>query len=919
MVRTFTVSDIRTLQATPEKIRNMCILAHVDHGKTTLADTLVASNGIISQKMAGKLRYMDSRKDEQERGITMKSSCISLGFRDDDTSESYLINLIDSPGHVDFCGEVSAAVRLCDGALIIVDAVEGVCPQTISALRQAWVENLKALLVINKVDRLITEQQMTPLDAYIRLQQLVEQINVIVGELFTSDVFSKEEDRERRIRKDSKREETDPQESFTFDWSNPLEEEDDSDLYFDPQQGNVIFASALDGWAFSVQSFADFLSRKLGINAQVLKKTLWGDYYLDNKKKRIFKGAQSSIKKPLFVHLVLENIWSVYDTVFVRRDKEKTQKVIESLKLSLPARDVNHTDARVPLKSIMSNWLPLSQVVLSSVCKRLPSPLNLSEIRVENLMCSRLRKFESFPVQTQELKKHFLKCSSDENDPKIIFVSKMFSVNRKCLPEHKPKILSAAEIEARRTAYKMQQLNLQNEDKKENQSDINGIPSNPENAQVDENCEDVFIAFARVFSGKLKVGDSLFVLGPKYDPSNEPPSTIDDSLTLKDLKSDEHITKTVIKRLFLLMGRELEEVDEAPAGSVIGISDMEQHILKSATLSDSLYCPPFVDLHVVSEPILAVAIEPQDPRDMAALIRGLKYLDQSDPNVIVRLEDTGEHVIITPGEVHLQKCIDDLQTTFAKIQLSVSKPIIPFKETVVLPPKVDMVNENIETQNHSQEKQSNNPVVEMLTPNKSCIIKIKAIPLPDIVSKFLEEQSSTLKMISSLSGTEYAKSDQRDRLRDRLDQLYQEEECKDYERIDVKRIVAFGPKNRGPNILVDCTKESVLPSLFAESSTTFDTESLTTVHFNSFTNGFQLASVSGPLCEEPIYGVAFCVLEWSFLEHEEKSSDPFGPLSGQVMSTVKEACRRAFNCQPRRLKLAMYSCNIQVPSEALGK
>ena len=164
-------AKLSELQNNADNIRNICILAHVDHGKTTLADALVSSNGIISSRLSGQLRYMDSRPDEQERGITMKSSAVSLCFVDQ-TKIEYLINLIDSPGHVDFSGEVSTAVRLCDGGLVVVDVVEGVQPQTKVVLQQAWQEGISPVLVLNKIDRLIVEMKLSPLDAYLRLTQV---------------------------------------------------------------------------------------------------------------------------------------------------------------------------------------------------------------------------------------------------------------------------------------------------------------------------------------------------------------------------------------------------------------------------------------------------------------------------------------------------------------------------------------------------------------------------------------------------------------------------------------------------------------------------------------------------------------------------------------------------------------------------
>ncbi|XP_066514640.1 elongation factor-like GTPase 1, partial [Hoplias malabaricus] len=280
------------LQKKASYIRNICILAHVDHGKTTLADCLVASNGIISTRLAGKLRYLDSREDEQIRGITMKSSAISLHYASGDSE--YLINLIDSPGHVDFSSEVSTAVRLCDGAIVVVDAVEGVCPQTQAVLRQAWLENIRPVLVINKIDRLIVELKLSPQEAYTHLQKILEQVNAVTGTLFTSKVLE-----ERAVKEAEEQEEVQDgggggggEGEQVYDWSSGLEETDDSHLYFSPDQGNVVFASAIDSWGFSVRQFAQIYYQKMGIRSELLQKTLWGDFYLNAKAKKVMKGAQ---------------------------------------------------------------------------------------------------------------------------------------------------------------------------------------------------------------------------------------------------------------------------------------------------------------------------------------------------------------------------------------------------------------------------------------------------------------------------------------------------------------------------------------------------------------------------------------------------------------------------------------------------
>ena len=192
-------------------------------------------------------------------------------------------------------------------------------------LRQARQDRLRPILVVNKFDRLITELKLAPIEAYHHLVRLIEQVNAVMGSFFASERMEDDlrwrEDRERRLaeRKELHAAKADAMAETEANDADEFKEKDDEDIYFAPEKGNVVFASALDGWGFRVTKFAQLYGAKMGMKEANLRKVIWGDYYLDPKTKKIisYKHLRGRALKPLFVQFVLDNLWAVYDAVVI--------------------------------------------------------------------------------------------------------------------------------------------------------------------------------------------------------------------------------------------------------------------------------------------------------------------------------------------------------------------------------------------------------------------------------------------------------------------------------------------------------------------------------------------------------------------------------------------------------------------------
>lgn len=183
------VDRVMAAMKEPKRIRNIAIAAHIDHGKTTLSDNLLSGAGMLSEELAGKAVALDFHDDEAERGITIDSSAVSMVHTV--KGEEYLINLIDTPGHVDFGGDVTRAMRAVDGAVVVCCAVEGIMPQTETVLRQALRERVKPVLFINKTDRLIKELQLTPEAMMARFTKTINSVNKLIMDIAEEGYGSK--------------------------------------------------------------------------------------------------------------------------------------------------------------------------------------------------------------------------------------------------------------------------------------------------------------------------------------------------------------------------------------------------------------------------------------------------------------------------------------------------------------------------------------------------------------------------------------------------------------------------------------------------------------------------------------------------------------------------------------------------------
>ncbi|KAE8750608.1 hypothetical protein FOCC_FOCC002588 [Frankliniella occidentalis] len=340
----YSMEFLADLMDTPTLIRNVALVGHLHHGKTTFVDCLMQqTHPALVTNEERNLRYTDTLFTEQERGVSIKSMPVTLVLPDI-RSKSHLFNILDSPGHVNFSDEVSAAMRIADGVVVFVDAAEGVMLNTERLIKHAVQEKLAITLCINKIDRLMLELKLPPQDAYFKLRQIVEEVNGLLS----------------------------------------LYSEEENSIVVSPVLGNVCFASSQYGVCFTLKSFANIYAQTYpGVNMKEFARRLWGDMYFNNKTRKFSKKSPHGSAQRSFVEFILEPLYKLFAQVVGDVDSTLPD-VLEELGIRL-SRDEMKMNIRPLLRMICGRFLKDFSGFVEMCVEHIPSPADNAKTKVQHI------------------------------------------------------------------------------------------------------------------------------------------------------------------------------------------------------------------------------------------------------------------------------------------------------------------------------------------------------------------------------------------------------------------------------------------------------------------------------------------------------------------------------------------------------
>ena len=624
----------------PDLIRHVAVIGHLHHGKTALLDLLVENTHAAPASGKRPTRYTDSGVAEQQRGVSIK--CAPMSFvLPSLSSKSFLVNIMDTPGHVDFSDEVTAALRIADTALLVVDAAEGMQLQSRRLLQHAVREGLRVLLLINKVDRLIVELKLPPTDAYHKLHLIVEDVNGLLQAAGSAQRVS-------------------------------------------PAANSVVFASSAHSFLFSLRSFAQLYAHahpEAALDHRVFARRLWGNSFL-GADGRFSSTPQSGSSTRSFVAFILEPLYKLYAHV-LGSEGPQLKALLQELGVQVTKAELN-LDSKALLRIVLSRVFGGVEALTEALVEHGPSPVHAADAKVRHVYTG---------LVNSPAAQAMLSCS--RTGVAMLHVTKLF---------------------CRHDAA-------------------------------------VFDAFGRVFSGHLKVGDTVRVLGEGYS-----------------LDDEEDSSMRTITRIWVYNARYRVEVSGVGAGNWALFEGIDAPISKTATVTSSTASDVSIFRPLAFDTIgpMKVAIEPLNPSELPKMLEGLRRVTKTYPLSSTKVEESGEHVLMGPGELYLDCALHDLRKAYSDIEVRVSDPVVRFCETVVDTSQLEC---------------------RALSGNGANRLSMVAEPLEPAIADDIEHGRLRVG----------AGKEEDERTRARLEREY------GWDVLQSRSIWAFGPDDQGPNILVDET------------------------------------------------------------------------------------------------------------------
>ena len=641
----FSFEYLAGLMDHPGLVRHVAIAGHLHHGKTGLVDMMVQETHGKEWNPDTEYRYTDTRKDEQERGLSIKAVPMAL-VMPTIAGKSYLINAIDTPGHANFVDEQVAAIRLADGAVIVIDAAEGVMIQTEKAIENSLLAGLSIVVVVNKIDRLFLELKLPADDAYHKLCQTLEDVNAAAQKVVPHST---------RI---------------------------------DPAAGNVVFASSKYGFCFSLQSFA-FRYAKLyegRMNYKDFAKRLWGNMYFNEETRKFGVNPVGNFSKRSFVQFILEPIYKIFSHV-LSCDAPDLIPILQEINVQLKPSEF-YLDAMPLLKIVLARYFENCSALVQAIVDHIPSPDIAAKTKIPLIYSG---------DETSELAVVMKNCDSSSHAPFMLHIAKL-------------------------------------------------IPR----ADASE-----FDSFGRVFSGTVKLGDMVRVLGEGFSVDDE------EDMSIKQ-----------ITKIWIYEARYRIEVNQVKAGNLALFEGIDATINKTATVtsaSNQSEVHIFRPLQFRTKSLVKIAIEPINPADLPKILDGLRKLNKSYPLLTTKVEESGEHIVFCNGELYGDCVLHDLRKMYSQeSEIKVADPVVAFSETV---------------------SETSSIWCFAQTPNKKNKLTMLAEPLQPGLAFDIEMEKIRLlqpKTVSDFFVNKYG-----------------------WDLLSSRSVWSFGPDSQGPNIIVDDT----LPAL----------------------------------------------------------------------------------------------------------